>query len=108
MKVISISPMQSVYSNRNQQKEIIKHQQIVEQPRTFKGGKGATIGIFGGMITGALTAAAIVATGGLAAPLAAIGLSGVMGAGAACGTHVGGIVGHLIEESSSDDDKSKK
>ena len=65
---------------------------------SFKGDTGAAIGVFGGAALGALAAAMIVATGGLAAPVAAVGLGGVMATGAGAGTHIGGIIGHFIEE----------
>lgn len=72
---------------------------------TFKGEKGALLGILGGAALGALGAAVVVATGGLAGAVAAVGLSGTMVGGAAAGTHIGGIVGSEIEDKLDDDKK---
>lgn len=106
MKVLCINSAQNgVYTKKNlkickpQTNECSKTsiKNIAKAP-AFKGDIGAAAGVFSGAGIGALTAAIIVASGGLAAPVAAIGLGGVMAAGAGAGTHIGGIIGHFIEE----------
>ena len=67
MKVQSIS----VYNVRrtlvNQPKlKDTQPQETTQNQPSFKGDKGAVIGVFGGALLGVLTTAAIVATGGLA------------------------------------------
>ena len=106
MKVLCVNSAQySVYAKRNLRtcdprtedcsKVSLKYERVAP---VFKGDTGAAIGVFSGAAIGALTAAIIVATGGLAAPVAAVGLGGVMATGAGAGTHLGGIIGHFIEE----------
>ena len=99
MKVQSIS----VYNVRrtlvNQPKlKDAQPQETTQNQPSFKGDKGAVIGVFGGALLGVLTTAAIVATGGLAGVVAAVGYGGALTAGAAAGTHAGGIAGGLIED----------
>ena len=65
---------------------------------TFKGAKGGALGIVVGAATGALAAAAIIATGGLAGVVAAVGYGSTVAAGAASMTHLGGIAGSIIED----------
>ena len=110
MKVLCINSVQNgVYAKRNlkackPQTEGCSKTNLnyIRKSPAFRGDTGAALGVFGGAAVGALTAAIIVATGGLAAPVAAIGLGGVMAAGAGAGTHLGGIAGHFIEEHLSD------
>ena len=65
---------------------------------TFKGGNGAALGIVGGFLAGAGLTALTIATGGLAGIVAVAGATATTVAGGAACTHVGGIVGHVIEE----------
>lgn len=65
---------------------------------SFKGDKGAFWGVIGGALTGATIAAITVATGGLAAVVAAVGTTGTIVGGAAAGTHLGGIIGGLTSD----------
>ena len=71
--------------------------QSVSQP-SFKGEKGGVIGILAGATIGALGAAAIIATGGLAGVVAAVGYGSTVVAGAASCTHIGGIAGSILED----------
>ena len=106
MKVLGISSAQNgVYAKRNVMNRCSHFADYLglnlgstQVKPAFKGDTGAALGVFGGAALGALTAAIIVATGGLAAPVAAVGLGGVMATGAGAGTHIGGIIGHFIEE----------
>ena len=65
---------------------------------TFKGDKGALIGMAAGAATGLGAALLVVATGGLAAAVAAVGVAGVAGASAGAGAQVGGIIGGLASD----------
>ena len=73
------------------------------QQISFKSDSGALKGIAAGALVGLGAAALIVATGGLAAAVAAVGATGVAGAGAGLGAQVGGIIGGLA--SGKEDDK---
>lgn len=100
MQVLSINSAQSVYQKRDLShlRQKMAQKFMYQNKPTFRGDTGAALGIFGGAAVGALTAAAIVATGGLAAPVAAIGATGVIAGGAGCCTHIGGIIGSIIED----------
>ena len=105
---------QNLYQT-TQKRNIVKSKNLQQtlpsanQPQVaFKGTKGGVLGILGGAAIGALGAAAIVATGGLAGVVAAVGLSGNVVGGAAAGTHLGGIVGSLIEDKLDDNNDKKK
>lgn len=84
---------------------LTKQNNAVYYTPSFKGDDGAAIGIISGAALGALTAAIIVASGGLAAPVAAYGLGTVITMGAGAGTHAGGIIGGIIEEKLNKSDK---
>ena len=77
----------------------------INNPVAFKGDRGALVGMFSGALIGVGAAALVVATGGLAAAVAAVGATGVATAGAGAGAQIGGIVGGLIEEKMNKDDK---
>lgn len=101
MRVLSVNSAQSVYQKRNlqiKQQHLQKNELKTHTVPNFRGGTGATVGILSGAAIGAITAAAIIATGGLAAPVAAVGLGGVICGGAGAGTHIGGILGSIIED----------
>lgn len=69
----------------------------ISQP-SFKSDKGTLIGMGVGALTGLGITALIIATGGLAAAVAAVGATGVGAAGAGAGAQVGGIVGGLASD----------
>ena len=69
-----------------------------DKQMTFKGAKGGAIGIFAGAVMGAIGTAAIIATGGLAGVVAAVGYGSTIIGGAASCTHLGGIAGSIIED----------
>lgn len=79
-----------------------------QQTVSFKGDRGALIGMLGGALVGVGAAAFVVATGGLGAAVTAVGLSGVGACGAGVGAHVGGIAGGLIEDKLDENDKNNK
>ena len=89
---------QNGLTNNNPNLTRTNNQQI-----SFKSDKGALKGIAAGALVGLGAAALIVATGGLAAAVAAVGATGVAGAGAGLGAQVGGIIGGLA--SGKEDDK---
>lgn len=103
MKIYSVNTIQP----RNYSKPMLKKtnevkSQLPEKNNnnqlTFKGDKGAVIGILSGAALGAGIAAATILTGGLATAVAVVGVTGTIGAGAAAGTHLGGIAGSIIED----------
>ena len=90
-----------VYNTQNStRKQVIEKQnpRIAQKNVNFKGDTGAVIGIWGGAAIGALVTAAVIATGGLAGVVAAIGTGSTIACGAGACTHLGGIAGSIIEE----------
>ena len=65
---------------------------------SFKGDRGAVIGMAAGFLAGAGLTALTIATGGLAGIVAAVGAGATTVAGGAACTHLGGIAGGLLEE----------
>lgn len=101
MKISAINTYNQNYSRKNITKVNVqkKEKQTANTNSiAFKGDKGGAIGIVAGAALGALGAAAIIATGGLAGVVAAIGYSSTVAAGAASCTHIGGIAGSIIED----------
>lgn len=102
MRVSSINYFQPNKISCRKQTNRMSAQKVTSniQPN-FKGEKGAVMGIVAGAFIGAIGAAVVVATGGLAG----IPLGTVLVGGAGAGTHAGGILGSIIEDSS---DSKKK
>ncbi len=111
MKIYSVSSAN--YSRKSVVKPQIQRNESLQTPQktsndvSFQGTKGGLLGILSGAAIGLTTAAVIVATGGAAAAIAAVGIPGVLAGGAAAGTHVGGIAGSIIEEKLNEDKKDK-
>lgn len=95
-----ISPI-GVQQNYNNRKltQINSHSQKVLSTPSFKGDKGAVIGVIGGFAAGAAVTALTIATGGLAGVVAVVGGAGstTLLGGAVC-THIGGIIGGLLSD----------
>ena len=100
-----VSPISVNYlSNGQRIQRRVKQENPIETaqsqlPPNFKGGEGAAKGILYGFATGFAATALIIATGGLAGVVAAVGSAGgtCLAGGAAC-THLGGIIGGLISD----------
>lgn len=105
MKIQAVNS--TFYQNKNNR---ICNRKLVSQQKadsvTFKGDKGALIGIATGAAVGAGIAAVTILTGGLAGVVAAVGAGGTILGGAAAGTHIGGITGSIIEDKSEKKDKN--
>jgi len=109
MKIYSINSYQQNYATKNIAKN---RQQVAEKTRlgtknpsevspaqvAFKGDTGAALGVVAGAATGAAIVGITILTGGLAPVVAAIGTTGALVTGAAAGTHIGGIIGGIVED----------
>lgn len=112
MKICPINSAQQHYAKRNvmNQKMCVNQSKVNDNNPSqisFKSDKGALIGMGIGALAGIGAAALIVATGGLAAAVAAVGATGVGAAGAGAGAQIGGIIGGLTSgpENGEKDDK---
>ena len=100
---MQVNPI-GVYQHNNYSRPTKIQQSRKEVPQTepitpsFKGGNGAALGIVGGFLAGAAATALVIATGGLAGVVAVAGAGATTVAGGAACTHVGGLIGHAIEE----------
>ncbi len=109
MKIYSVNPLSHQTQTRklSAKNGLVNNNQNLQRTNSrqisFKSDKGALKGMAAGALVGLGAAALIVATGGLAAAVAAVGATGVAGAGAGLGAQVGGIIGGLA--SGKEDDK---
>ena len=100
---MKIYPINSVYNSGSLSKKSVLSNKAdnnvaAYKNTSFKGDRGAVLGVIGGFLTGVGATAIIVATGGLAGVVAAIGATTTAVAGGAACTHLGGIIGSAIEE----------
>jgi basic membrane lipoprotein Med (substrate-binding protein (PBP1-ABC) superfamily) len=97
--VVSVSQPRNLRCVYSQKRVGIIDERLTAQKNmssvTFKSDKGAAVGVLTGAIVGLSTAALVIATGGLAAAVAAVGATGVVGASAGLGAQVGGIIGGI-------------
>lgn len=111
MKVQSINCYQQHLSHARKNVEKMKslesktNASVDDNQVAFKGAKGGALGVIAGATVGALGAAAIITTGGLAGIVAAVGYGSTVAAGAASCTHLGGIAGSIIEDKLDNEDK---
>jgi len=84
----------NIRSGKSEQLKYVNNQAVP----SFKGNRGAIAGMAGGFVAGAAITALIIATGGLAGIVAAVGAATTTVAGGAACIHLGGIAGAAIEE----------